>query len=364
MKKIQYFVLVLLLNIVAFAFCSCDFRGAVDEIISDNTVVNDGSVVIISNTPTPSLSPTPTPTATPTPTPTPNYDKDLDAVPELTELDEIVYAISDVNVRAGWSERFYIVGGVYANDSLHRVGETSNGWSKVAYNGGYAYIYSAYLTTEKPAHVNVEHLDLFRYVEEAFVNNQDSYVLPVPCILQRPELPSGGEITCLAAVLSYLGYKVDKVTLADKYLEKGEVGEVSPFEKFVGDPFTNNSYGCYGMAIYNAAQNFLADNKRKHTAYDMCGSTLEELLAEVKAGNPVIVWATTNMNVSTTGMYWTINGETVHWKGRESCFVLIGYNEGDRTVVVDDPSKGMVVYDMDRFYQRYLEQYAQAVVIK
>ena len=37
-------------------------------------------------------------------------------------------------------------------------------------------------------------------------------------VLQNPELPTGCEVTTLTAALNYLGYPVDKLTMADQYL--------------------------------------------------------------------------------------------------------------------------------------------------
>ena len=45
-----------------------------------------------------------------------------------------------------------------------------------------------------------------------------SILLPVPQILQNPELPNGCEITSCCEVLHYLGFAPDKCELADYYL--------------------------------------------------------------------------------------------------------------------------------------------------
>ena len=39
-------------------------------------------------------------------------------------------------------------------------------------------------------------------------------------IIQYPDLPTGCETTSLTMVLNYLGYPVDKLDLADHYLDK------------------------------------------------------------------------------------------------------------------------------------------------
>ena len=46
--------------------------------------------------------------------------------------------------------------------------------------------------------------------------------LPVPLILQNPELPNGCEITSLCMLLRYLGFDADKCLLADNYLPRTE----------------------------------------------------------------------------------------------------------------------------------------------
>ena len=46
--------------------------------------------------------------------------------------------------------------------------------------------------------------------------------LPVPRILQNPELPNGCEITSLCMLLRYLGFDADKCILADRYLPRTE----------------------------------------------------------------------------------------------------------------------------------------------
>lgn len=44
------------------------------------------------------------------------------------------------------------------------------------------------------------------------------HVLDVDVIYQRPELPTGCEVTSLTALLQYLGFDVDKTTMAEDFL--------------------------------------------------------------------------------------------------------------------------------------------------
>lgn len=77
-------------------------------------------------------------------------DNYTEPVVTYTEVNETVYAKSDVNIRKGPSTDYDKIGSLAAGKSITRVGIGDNGWSKVMYNDEVAYIHSDYLTTEKP----------------------------------------------------------------------------------------------------------------------------------------------------------------------------------------------------------------------
>ena len=66
------------------------------------------------------------------------------------DVNETVYATTDVNVRSGPSTSNSSLGGLSKNASVLRTGVGSKGWSRIKYNGGTAYVKSDYLTTTKP----------------------------------------------------------------------------------------------------------------------------------------------------------------------------------------------------------------------
>ena len=66
------------------------------------------------------------------------------------ETKETVYATAGVNIRAKASADADVIGTLAAGGSITRTGKTSNGWSRVDYNGQTGYIKSDYLTTTKP----------------------------------------------------------------------------------------------------------------------------------------------------------------------------------------------------------------------
>jgi len=370
-KKIRVLFLVAVIMLFGLAGCARVLETASDRfddmmgnvLSTGQDGYNDnGNVTIRILTPTPSPEPTlsPTPTLTPTPTPRP-----ANMEPEGEKVDEWVYANKAVNIRAKWNTDSFIVGGLSKNDQIHRVAILENGWSKVSYNSEYAYIKSDYLTDVRPSVPGTVHLDTAEYAYDAVLNGEDVIMLGVKNILQKPDLPAGPEITCLTMVLNYLGDYPDKVSLAENYLTMAAPGTASPFEAYLGDPkVADGSYGCYAPVIVDAANRYFADkgNTRKR-AMDVSGSSLEELLGFVKNGTPVLVWGTTNLVESKVTAEWEVNGEIIQWQGYEHCTVLMGYNRTRETVIVADPLRGIVEFDMQKYYERYKEQHSSAVII-
>lgn len=60
-----------------------------------------------------------------------------------------MYAIKSVNVRKGGSTDSDILGGLTPGKEVKVNGESSNGWYRINYNGGEAFVYKTYLSTNK-----------------------------------------------------------------------------------------------------------------------------------------------------------------------------------------------------------------------
>ncbi len=328
----------------------------------DDVYGEEDGVQIRVLTPTPTEDPFFVATATPfiIATPTPMSDE-----PAGKTVDEWVYATEAANVRSGWSTEYLVAGSLTENDCVHRVAILSNGWSKISYNGNYAYVYGDYLTTTRPRRVGTTHLDVMEYTLDAAFSGDDVYVLDVKNIMQKPELVNGPEITCLAIVLHYLGYDaVSKVTLAEDYLETAKPGEATPFEAFIGDPRSaKESYGCYAPVIVKAANKWFEEKNIQKNCIEVSGATLEEMLRYVKSGVPVICWTTVSLSPTAYGDSWVIDGETYIWRNNEHCVVITGYNNSKGTLIVCDPLKGLVEYTMNDFVVRYKEQYSNACIV-
>lgn len=191
--------------------------------------------------------------------------------------------------------------------------------------------------------------------------------LDVPFVNQNPELPTGCEITSLTSVLLYLGFNIDKQTLARNYLPmSNETGEGMFINYFFGSPWQTSGMGCFAPAIVTAANNFLTYNQSDKKAYSISYSSVNTLFSELSNGNPVIVWTSFNYNEKEI-IYKDIaqpNGSHFSWPSYEHCVVLSGYDLENNTVTLTDPTYGIVQRNLDDFTYFYQKYFYQAVVIK
>ena len=194
-------------------------------------------------------------------------------------------------------------------------------------------------------------------------------ILNVENILQIPELPNGCEITALTILLNYLGFSVDKLTMADIYLPKNEDTYSSDFyETFAGNPRNQRaSFGCYAPVIVKSAENYLSAQGKltEYAPHNLTGSSPEELYRQISLGNPVVLWMTQYIDKTPAILRtWTAyNGKTMNWKHPLHCVVLIGYDLDAETVTIADPMVGIVTHSMSLFELRYLQLGSQAVTV-
>lgn len=193
---------------------------------------------------------------------------------------------------------------------------------------------------------------------------QRSVRLGVDFLAQNPELPTGCEITSLTTVLNYLGYDVSKVEMADNYLEKSSVVPSNFWKVFLGDPKSKSGFGCYAQPITDAANKYLTEQNSDYVAYNMSGTKFEDLLSEVEAGRPVVIWGTMSMKAPYTTYKWNVDGVSIQWIAPEHCLVLIGYDIDRNVAIMSDPQKGIVEYNLETVKSRYEALYSQCVVLK
>ena len=175
--------------------------------------------------------------------------------------------------------------------------------------------------------------------------------LKVENVRQNPELPTGCESVAATIALRSIGYTdLEKCTIADEYLTKGTNYAVS----YVGNPHTSSGAGCFPPAIVSAVNKYLREQGSSLRASDLTGTELEELLAFVDSGYPVIIWNTQgNVSARTGGASVTYNGTVYQWYHPEHCMVLYGYDREKDAVLISDPIDGSV----ERSYQQFKKNY-------
>lgn len=203
--------------------------------------------------------------------------------------------------------------------------------------------------------------------------SRDEQELDVPVVMQNPELPHGCEITSLTAVLNYYGMNVTKLEMADTYLPKQKINTIdgqrfgpNPNQAFAGNP-RDKANGMYVFAapIVKAAEVAIADKQADLRVTNMSKASQDEILQLVREGIPVVTWVTLDLSEpktkSTKG--WIYKGETTPRDAYMNlhAVVLTGHL-GDKVVVMD-PLKGYVTYNVDHFFKSYKELGEQAVAV-
>ncbi len=193
-------------------------------------------------------------------------------------------------------------------------------------------------------------------------------IIDVPAICQYPELPTGCESVAATMVLQYYGVDITPAEFVISWLEysenfytaNGNQFGPDPNEVFAGNPFTNNSYGCFATPIVNAINR----NSKDCTALKITNRSLEELCAEyIDNDKPLLIWATMGMRESYAGKSWCLaDGSVFTWIAQEHCLVLVGYN--DNYYFLNDPISGSTVaYQKNIVEKRFKELGNQAIYI-
>ena len=181
------------------------------------------------------------------------------------------------------------------------------------------------------------------------VSDLGSVALPAPIIKQDLALDCESAALQVALAIQHIDVPQDRIYASlpqdARPPELGGDGSPlrwgDPFTTFVGDvngyepDFTG--YGVYYPPIVAAAQRYGA-NADGHT-----GWTVAEIIAQVRAGNAVMVWLTSDFKAHTP-RYWTAwDGRRIPWAIGEHAVPVIGFDPVRSTVSFVD-----VLYGVER----------------
>lgn len=200
--------------------------------------------------------------------------------------------------------------------------------------------------------------------------------LDAPFIDQREKYPTGCESVTAVMALQYAGVDVTVEEFIDGYLPQGEAphqdatGAVvgpSPWEVFLGSPYSEEGWGCYAPVITGALEELLQDRGVDSLSVkELYGEGLPQLCEEyVSQGTPVMVWATIDMAEPTPANQYYLEGtgELFTWIYPLHCLLLTG-EDGD-TYLFNDPMAGKnVAYPKEQVEEAFEGVGMQAVVLE
>lgn len=200
-------------------------------------------------------------------------------------------------------------------------------------------------------------------------STEATVLLPIKPLCQYPDFPTGCEVTATVMALNYYGDNISVADFIDNYLltdctfyRKGlTLYGPNPNKVFVGNPRSENSYGCFSPVIKQALINRLADNLQ---VIDTTGFSLDSLCEKyVNNKTPVILWASTDMKPFSKGQSWRFsNGTRFTWPSGEHCLLLVGYSKKD-LFFCDPHYSHIVAYPRETVSLRYQELGCQSLVI-
>ncbi|MDD4849215.1 MAG: C39 family peptidase [Gemmiger sp.] len=195
-------------------------------------------------------------------------------------------------------------------------------------------------------------------------------LLPVPQILQNPELPNGCEITSCCQVLRYWGFDADKCDLADHYLPRSEVWYgADPDKVYMGNPHIDAprpdcGYYCFAGPVVFAANHYMAANGGGFAALDITGSGEADLVSQLRKRRPVIFWASLHfedIQYDPCGSYPLPGGGSHRVFHQLHCMVLKGMD--DTNFFIADPLGFNTAVPRAQFMEIYRQLGSRAVVI-
>ena len=210
------------------------------------------------------------------------------------------------------------------------------------------------------------------------MNLKPTVLIDAPYINQQGSWATGCESVSATMLLSFLGVDLTVDQFIYGFLDVKPVhvgaGEQiyapNPSMYFAGNPYTENSYGCYAPVIQRAVRKALEadpDIGQSYEVVDLTGASMEEICRNyLDLGFPVVFWATIGMIPSTMGPTWIVpdTGEKFTWMEQEHCLLLVGYD--DVNYYFNDPynNRGLVGYEKVLTEQRHREQYSMAMGVK
>ena len=235
------------------------------------------------------------------------------------------YNVTDgLNFRAAANINSEIIGTIPAGATFNVI-KTSKDWAYAEYIGTKGYVSTSYIKMIDPSSDVSVHLDVMEYN-------------------QHPSYPTGCESAALYMLLKYYDVNVTMEQIVQAlpkgplpYYSSGTLYGANPETEFVGDPHSSYSYGVFNEPLAKTAAKFKSGVKTKK------GSSIDEIIALLKTGKPVVAWYTTTPGKDiyyNDSWYDYKTGKLIRWPAGEHAVVVCGFNIASKTLTYRDPNTG------------------------
>ncbi len=192
----------------------------------------------------------------------------------------------------------------------------------------------------------------------------------VPHIYQTDDYPTGCESVAAVSLLQFHGIRISVEDFIDNHLpiadypyyEDDVMYGNSPWDAFIGDPYSKSGYGCYSTAIAKAMKSAVPQDFEIRTISNV---PLPSLCSEyLDKGQPVLVWATMDMQEPYEGKTWVLpNGDTFTFICPEHALVLVGYDESSYYFCDPQKTDAIVSYPKQACETAFDALHQQAIVM-
>ncbi len=235
------------------------------------------------------------------------------------------YNVTDgLNFRAAANINSEIIGTIPAGATFNVI-KTSKDWAYAEYIGTKGYVSTSYIKMIDPSSDVSVHLNVMEYN-------------------QHPSYPTGCESAALYMLLKYYDVNVTMEQIVQAlpkgplpYYSSGTLYGANPETEFVGDPHSSYSYGVFNEPLAKTAAKFKSGVKTKKD------SSIDEIIALLKTGKPVVAWYTTTPGKDiyyNDSWYDYKTGKLIRWPAGEHAVVVCGFNIASKTLTYRDPNTG------------------------
>ena len=202
-----------------------------------------------------------------------------------------------------------------------------------------------------------------------------SKLINVKYMDQSVKYPTGCETITTIMCLLYWNVNITPEEFIEQYLDKGDVVikdeqifGPNPFDKFVGSPYLDFSFGCYEPVIEKALNKLISNKNLNLEIKNLNNVPIDTIIKDyIDKDIPVIFWATMDLKESYYSRTIIVpeTGEKYQWKAREHCMLLVGYDKEKNGLYFNDPynNNGVILYDKTLVEKRHEEQYSNALAI-